>query len=480
MFRHLTFRHLSFRGVAFRRRILLLLVSLSCVVACTPSSTQSSRKAKDKRTENTGKRRAETNDSTGATTPVPATRPKRASKEYDATLRLALKDIAQFWETQMVQVYGEQYQPIRGGIYAYSQDSTIPPCGGSPMPYLVLQKNAFYCPDSDFIAWDDQALFPKLQSEFGTFLLMIVLAHEWGHAIQQRSQDDVYGVSAEQQADCFAGAWAAHLTTGNEELRNLRDKQLDRALTGFVEFRDQVGMTSQDFGAHGTAFDRIRAFQEGFEDGAPRCAAYVDELPELIAVPFRSFKERFRGGNLPYKEVIPSTEASLSEFWQSEFGSEGFKSQTSNDLSFCSLLRSPEGFSESDMSWCFDDGIVRYNDARMRRLYDDLGDLSVGTVFAIQWAQAQQSLEGRSASGKAAYLETLCVAGAFTGSLFDPDEPENSQLSPGDMDEAVQTLLAMSSADRTTDFGTGFEQVAAFRQGVFNSATNCFSGPLPT
>ena len=208
--------------------------------------------------------------STSTLIPGSSTRVPRATKPYDTVLRATLASVARYWAATMPPVYDKPYRPMKGGIYAYSQDSTIPPCGGMGMPYLLVQQNAFYCPESDFIAWDDQGLFPRLEKRYGPFLLSIVLAHEWGHAVQQRNELDTFldGVTLEQQADCFAGSWAASLTAATDPvLTKLRDKNLDRSLSGFVEFRDRLGMTADDLGAHGTAFDRIRAFQEGYDGG---------------------------------------------------------------------------------------------------------------------------------------------------------------------------------------------------------------------
>ena len=118
------------------------------------------------------------------------TRPPRAPKPYDSFLRATIASVGAYWTATVPPVFGGQYKALSGGIYAYSQDSTIPRCGGFGTPYVLIQQNAFYCPESDFIAWDDQGLFPRLQSRYGTFLLSIVLAHEWGHAIQHREGVD--------------------------------------------------------------------------------------------------------------------------------------------------------------------------------------------------------------------------------------------------------------------------------------------------
>jgi predicted metalloprotease len=401
---------------------------------------------------------------------------KRAVKAYDATLRLTLADLSTFWQVALPNSYQETFKPLRGGIYAYSNESRIPSCGGFPTPYVLLQKNAFYCPEGDFIAWDDQQLFPELQRQHGTFLLSIVLAHEWGHAIQQRSVPDVYGIAAEQQADCFAGAWAAHLASDPGELGTLQRAELDQALAGFIEFRDQVGTTAQDAGAHGSAFDRIRGFQEGYEQGVARCAEYADQLPELVSVPYRNFKERFRGGNLPFDQVIPATETSLTNYWAA-IRPQSIPSSPSSKISTCLAPVVLEGFSASEMSWCPLDNTIRYDRARLKRQYDEIGDVGVGTLFAILWAQADQVAAGHESTSRRAYLEALCRAGSYTGSLYNADDPESSQLSPGDMDEAVQTLLAMATTQgQSPQYGTGFEQVAAFRTGVLGTESACLPG----
>jgi predicted metalloprotease len=398
---------------------------------------------------------------------------KRAVKPYDDTLRATLANLAQFWSETMPHLYANQFSPIKGGIYAYSSDSTIPSCGGFPTPYVLLQKNAFYCPENDFIAWDDEGLFPDLQAQHGTFLLTIVLAHEYGHAIQGRSQPKVWGIDAEQQADCFAGAWAAHLGPNDGELTRLRDRELDRALTGFVDFRDQVGMTSQDLGAHGSAFDRIRALQEGYEGGPSVCAAYARSMPELISVPYRNFKERFRGGNLPFDMVIPAAEFSLATYWNRTFGPTSIKPSASAQPANCTQPETVESFSKQELSWCSTDNTIRYDPIRLQRQYDEIGDVGVSTLFAIEWAQALQAQTGGSIASKGAYLSALCIAGNYTGSLYDAENPESSQLSPGDMDEAVLTLLNAAAAGRPERYGTGFEQVAAFRRGVLGTIDTC-------
>lgn len=414
-------------------------------------------------------------ESEASTSTVPSTRPKRVVKSYDPTMRLALKSIDQYWAKQFPEVYDENYKKLGGGVYAYSSGSRIPSCDGMNLPYLVLQQNAFYCPESDFIAWDDQGLFPRLEKKYGRFLLSIVLAHEWGHAIQERAESDLDTITAEQQADCFAGSWAVSLDRkADPELAKLRDTELDKALSGFVEFRDLVGMVSTDAGAHGTAFDRIRAFQDGFEGTPSSCAYYQEELPELVAIPYRSFKERFRGGNLPYAEVLPSITKELANNWKAVFSAAPVTTTESKVFPVCFAQPvSPEGFTESTVSYCDDDKTLRYDEKSMRTLYDRIGDFGPATTIGVGWAMADLVAQGKDPNSKPFWTEANCRAGAWAGTMFDSNDPENSQLSPGDLDESVRTILESSAKGASKVYGTGFEQVSAFRAGVLHGLSDC-------
>jgi predicted metalloprotease len=410
-----------------------------------------------------------------STSTAPTARPKRAPQAYDPTMRLALTSIDRFWAKQFPELYDETYEKLSGGVYAYSSGSRIPTCDGQSLPYLVLQQNAFYCPESDFIAWDDQGLFPRLEKKYGRFLLAIVLAHEWGHAIQERSGSYLDTITAEQQADCFAGAWAASLDSKTDrELAKLRDTELDKALSGFIEFRDLVGMVPTDPGAHGTAFDRIRAFQDGYEGTPSSCAYYEEELPDLVAIPYRSFKERFRGGNLPYPEVLPSITKELANNWKSVFSTAPVTTSAAKVFPVCFAQPvSPEGFSDSTLSYCDDDKTLRYDEKAMRTLYDGIGDFGPATTIGLGWAMSDLVAQGEDPTTKSFWNEANCRVGAWAGTMFDSDDPENSQLSPGDLDESVRTILESSAKGSSKTYGTGFEQVSAFRAGVLNGVSGC-------
>src|SRR4051812_33641490 len=96
----------------------------------------------------------------------------------------SLDDIERYWTaTYPALSNGAAFKPVHGGYHPYTEADPPPACGGEAGSY---QPNAFYCPDGDFIAWDAEKLIPQLQSDFGDLLVGVVLAHEYGHAIQTR------------------------------------------------------------------------------------------------------------------------------------------------------------------------------------------------------------------------------------------------------------------------------------------------------
>ena len=447
---------------------------------------------------------------TSATKPPkgPTTLQPRTPRPYDAQLRSTVASLNRQWKVWLPEYFDVDYEPLTGGLFAYRSDSVTPECDGTRLPYIFIRENAFFCPEDDLIAWDDEGLFPRLAKDHGTLLLSVVLAHEWGHAIQQRADlfYELDTIVSEQQADCFAGAWLAGLDPtdpGERELIVLRDKELDASLAGFVEFRDIVGMNALIAGSHGTAFDRMRAFQEGYESGAGKCGTYVDERPGLVGFEFRNLKERFRGGNLPFKELVAATIASL-EGSKSTTAKVRFVEETSSSPS-CNRPQRFSGLIGKTVSGCLDGtGSVRYRRAQLQKWFDEFGDFAPATVLSLGWASiatvsedaglsAELNFEtsttidpvsaiaaerptaaptaeppGSPSFDRSGSFAADCLAGRWTAELVDLKKPEASVLSPGDLDEAAQTLLKLAAAEKKP--GRGFARVRAFRIGLMTGS----------
>jgi uncharacterized protein len=114
---------------------------------------------------------------------------------------VAVQVVNDYWAQHWSDFFTGTYQPPTvWGTYDSSTGGG-PTCGGQP----PLPDNAFYCATGeDFLAWDSQLMAKGAQ--FGDAWVYLVVAHEWGHAIQYRLDRSLTSLSAELQADCLAGA----------------------------------------------------------------------------------------------------------------------------------------------------------------------------------------------------------------------------------------------------------------------------------
>jgi len=184
--------------------------------------------------------------------------------EYSGTLQDVLASLEAYWAKALPASFGATYSSPSRYVYYRPEEQPGPSCGGQPAP----AKNAFYCSDGDFIAWDETGLIIPYYVGAGDFAAAFVLAHEFGHAMQQRlPRKEQLGVLRELQADCFAGAWAASV----QDEGYLQPGDLDEATLAVFSARDVPGTAFTDPAAHGTGFERTRAFADGFEDGPPAC-----------------------------------------------------------------------------------------------------------------------------------------------------------------------------------------------------------------
>ncbi|ADL49537.1 protein of unknown function zinc metallopeptidase [Micromonospora aurantiaca ATCC 27029] len=182
---------------------------------------------------------------------------------YERTISAVLGLLEQYW-SQTLPTLGAAYSSPKGYTYYRSDQGGGPACGPEPAP----ANNAFYCPVGDFIAWDESGLMIPYYVGGGDFAAAFVLAHEFGHAMQARlPKQEQLGVLRELQADCFAGAWAAWVA--ERDLINAGD--LDEATLAVFIARDIPGTPWTDPAAHGTGFERTRAFGDGFASGAKVC-----------------------------------------------------------------------------------------------------------------------------------------------------------------------------------------------------------------
>ncbi|HMG25512.1 MAG TPA: neutral zinc metallopeptidase [Acidimicrobiia bacterium] len=437
---------------------------------------------------------------TGSAGAAGASRP--TVQPYDRILRTSIRDIQDFWSDQMPAVYGIAYAALpQSHIHAYTSKTdmeSITDCARGGATYKDFKHNAFHCPLDMTINYDDQDLFPGLYKKFGAFALAQVLSHEWGHVIQTETGTEFPAtILAEQQADCFAGAWAAHVDNGDSRLLKLDPGDLDKGLAGMLEFRDPVGGDPTNEGSHGSGFDRVSAFQQGFESGTQRCAQYTTDPPFIQEIPFTNALDVAQGGNLPFKDVLPTTKQDLDFYWgQFTFGGEPYKAPSdvvSYNPKDKGSLPKCSGFKASDFKdtilYCQDGDFVAYDRNLIRNVYGEFGDFAVAVLVGNAWASAMQSRLDITGDNKTIGLQADCLTGAWVGSVPVDQEgtesarggPETRQaafsLSPGDLDEVVQSFLVFGDPAGAKEAvrGTAFERMEAFRLGFLQDEQSCLS-----
>ena len=216
------------------------------------------------------KQRAE--EQTGQVERTPATdRPIRTDtntafdyEQYTLTLQSVFGSLEEYWAQALPDTFGVPFSRPEAYTYYRPEEAPGPRCGQQEAP----ARNAFYCPVGDFIAWDESGLMIPYYVRAGDFAAAFVLAHEFGHAMQARlPRRERLTVLGELQADCFAGAWSRHV----QEQGLLEAGDLDEATLAVFTARDLPGTAFTDPAAHGTGFERTRAFTDGYADGPGAC-----------------------------------------------------------------------------------------------------------------------------------------------------------------------------------------------------------------
>lgn len=389
----------------------------------------------------------------------------------------AIADLEQYWAENFPDLYGKDFEQISGGYYAIDDGSPAPPCTTEPEE---VSGNAFYCSTEDVVAWDSQMLLPKLQSQFGDFVIPVVMAHEFGHAIQARSNFTARTVTRELQADCFAGAWARHAK--DDGVFEVTSAGLDTALAGVLDLRDNPGTAKTDPDAHGSGFDRTSAFQDGFDNGLDRCKEYRDDEPMVLALPFNNIEDAAAEGNAPYDSIVNGVPYDLEDYWTQLYPEltngqawtpvAGLEAFDPADPPMCGD-QSTGGYS---LFYCVPDDYVGWDNVEtMPRVYEQGGDYAVSTLLATQYGLAALTRLGDESDEKTSTLRADCLAGGYTASVILHNRAETSSwsISPGDLDEGIKALLVFRGDGDVDRQGAGFDRVRAFREGVINGAESC-------
>jgi predicted metalloprotease len=327
-----------------------------------------------------------------------------------------------------------------------------------------------------------------LAEEYGPSILGVVLAHEFGHAIQARSgalTKDLPTITTEQQADCFAGAWVARAAAGDAPGITFTDAEVRTGLIAMIAVRDPKGVDQREPGGHGSAFDRVGAFQVGFSEGAARCAELIDAPLPLVPNTFRPGD--FSDGNSPFGydeangEIVPIVVNDLNAYWPQLLGADSITLaqlvvvpiQSADDID----CADPAGDFAGGAVYCAATSQVFFDEPLARELYTRFGDFVVGFMLGGAWSEAVQLALGSPLDGEARALVDDCLTGAWVSTIIPDANGETDRttaVQPGDLDEAIQTALVVGDPTSTDDVvGSGFEKIASFRQGVLEGIDAC-------
>ena len=188
------------------------------------------------------------------------------------------------------QVVGDQYTQTKTVLYSGQTPSG---CGTA-----TTDVGPFYCPADKAIYIDpsftEDMLKGQLGGQGGDAAEAYVSGHEYGHHIQdllgtldqvqaagQTTGENSPAVALELQADCYAGAYLAHVTQlQNSPISGITQDDLNRIVNAAQVVGDDYiqkassGRVNPDAWTHGSSAMRQRWLAVGFKSGDPnQCSA---------------------------------------------------------------------------------------------------------------------------------------------------------------------------------------------------------------
>ncbi|MDH2425504.1 neutral zinc metallopeptidase [Sphaerisporangium sp. TRM90804] len=193
-----------------------------------------------------------------------------------------VNSIQAYWTDSFGQGEQGQYSPAKTVLFSQAVSTD---CGEA-----TSQVGPFYCP-ADRQVYLDLTFFDDLQSKFGAkggpFAQAYVIAHEYGHHVQNLlgTMDRVRGqsqgaesdsVRLELQADCYAGIWSKNAVETGFYERAFTEAEIQEALDAAAAVGDDriqeksQGRVDQDAFTHGSSAQRMKWFNTGYKSGEPR------------------------------------------------------------------------------------------------------------------------------------------------------------------------------------------------------------------
>ncbi|MBE1588820.1 neutral zinc metallopeptidase [Nonomuraea angiospora] len=210
-----------------------------------------------------------------------------AEQSEDCRVVGTVNSIQSYWR-QAFQERGRTYRPARTVLFSNAVETG---CGTAD-----AAVGPFYCP-VDRKVYLDLSFFNTLQRDFGAeggpFAQAYVVAHEYGHHVQNllgtmnrvgpdsRPGAGSPSVRLELQADCYAGVWAHNAVKTGFFRQPFSQTDIDQALSAASAVGDDSiqrrtqGRVTPDAFTHGTSRQRKSWFTVGYDSGDPkRCDTF--------------------------------------------------------------------------------------------------------------------------------------------------------------------------------------------------------------
>ncbi|MDT5093371.1 MAG: hypothetical protein QOH60_2734 [Mycobacterium sp.] len=407
--------------------------------------------------------------------------------EADVLMINSIADVQEYWRTEYPKLFHEDLVPV---THFESYDSTQPTaivCGGD----AAGDPNAYYASEcekgTDGIAWDRGKLIPDLIKNISVISPLVVLAHEYGHAVQHKSlltNSSTVSLVLEQQADCFAGAFMRSVAEGKSEHFTLNTTDgLSQAMAAIMAVRTPPEYARMNVGEmeHGPGIDRVSAFQMGFTDGPSACTKIdLDEIQRRRGDLPQVFADLKDSGELPVTEKsVGDVIDSLNTF---------FKLSQPPKISYAGAdQHCPDGKATPPVSYCPATNSIGIDMAGLTALgkvvqtdemFDPVatGDFGAYVLLASRYALAAQKQAGEPLEGDNAARRNTCFVGAWATGLAEGTAGPKLVLSPGDPDEALSGLLTdglVASDVNGVTLRSGFDRADAFRYGLAKGLAEC-------